>query len=223
MGEHDVVLPFSGKSVGETEQVDETELTEQQRLQQQRIKKEAERLCDLNEFDRAFQLTQPSRYEANGFAKAIGIEPDDIIKTLKVVVPVILKERGKAEKAEARREQQQEKAQADAQAQQEEECRQAEKAAKLKAEKEAKAKADDKEKTSSTIARLPVASHVKELERLAERIGEDIAALREEFKDFLGIEGGYEGAPAETDPWDEPVDLPVLLSELSAKVGRYVA
>ena len=42
-----------------------------------------------------------------------------------------------------------------------------------------------------------------------------------EYEDFLGIEGGEE-APSETEPWPEPVDIAVLLSELSSKIARYV-
>ena len=55
--------------------------------------------------------------------------------------------------------------------------------------------------------------------RLAKRLGEDVAALREEFAEFLGV--GSE--PAETtEPWPEPVNIAVVLQELGDKISRYV-
>jgi putative DNA primase/helicase len=68
--------------------------------------------------------------------------------------------------------------------------------------------------------RLPVARHEKELWRLAERLGEDAAALREEFKEFLGV--GADALIEKTEPWPEPVDTATLLQECGDKISRYV-
>jgi chemotaxis protein histidine kinase CheA len=89
---------------------------------------------------------------------------------------------------------------------------------KRKAEKEIERKAKDKTKTFGAIMRLPTARHDKELQRLAERLGEDTAALRDEFAEFLGI-----GAVEKTEPWPESVDTAAVLQECSDKIRRYVA
>jgi hypothetical protein len=201
---------------------------------QRRIEQEARRLCDLAEVDRVYQLATPDRYRP--MSEAIGMEVTDIIKALRAIIVAILKERTEAEKAETRKGRQQEKAQkaqtsADEKAMRqrrtadERAAREAEKArakAEREAEKEAERKAKEKAKALATIARLPVARHANELARLAERIGDDVDALREEFEDFLGVESDA-GAPAATEPWPEPVDLAELLMELSIKTARYVA
>jgi chemotaxis protein histidine kinase CheA len=89
---------------------------------------------------------------------------------------------------------------------------------KRKAEKEAEKKQKEKSKGFGIIMRLPTARHEKELERLAERLGEDAAALREEFAESLGV-----GAEIEkTEPWPEPVNTATLLQECSDKICRYV-
>jgi putative DNA primase/helicase len=89
-----------------------------------------------------------------------------------------------------------------------------------KAEKEAERKAKEKAKTFGSIMRLPVARHEKELLRLADRLGEDAATLRDEFKEFLGV--GAETPIEKTEPWPEPVDTAALLQECSDKICRYV-
>jgi hypothetical protein len=105
----------------------------------------------------------------------------------------MVKERDKAEKAEVRKE----KAQGNEQARQDTDQRAREREAarvaketeraKLEAEKEAERKTKKRMKGFAAITRLPVARHDKELERLAERLGgEDVAALREAFEEFLG-------------------------------------
>ena len=89
-----------------------------------------------------------------------------------------------------------------------------------KAEKEAERKAKEKTKTFGNLARLPAARHDKELKRLAERLGEDLVALRKEFAEFLGLGGGEPSA--QTEPWPEPVDIATLLQEANDKISRYV-
>ena len=89
------------------------------------------------------------------------------------------------------------------------------------AEKEAEKKHKDKQQAFATLSRLPAAQHQAGLQKLAERLGEDAAALCAEFDDFLGVELG--GTPAEkTEPWPEPVDLAAVLNELGAKIRRHV-
>ena len=210
----DNIIPFAG---GETEQ-------------QRRIEQEAQRLCGLADVDRVYQLATPDRYRAMG--AAIGMAPAEIVKALKAIIAVILKKRDKVEKVEARKSVRQEKDQIGADEKAEKRRRlaadradkEAEKGrvkAEREAEKEAERKTKKKAKAFGTIARLPVARHAGELDRLAERIGEDAAVLREEFDDFLGI-ASDDGAPAATEPWPEPIILAELLTDLSSKISRYV-
>jgi len=91
---------------------------------------------------------------------------------------------------------------------------------KRKAEKEAERKAKEKAKIFGDIMRLPAARHEKELQRLAERLEEDAAALCEEFAEFLGI--GAEMSFEKTEPWPEPVDTATLLQECGRKISRYI-
>jgi hypothetical protein len=202
--------------------------------QQRRVKKEAERLCNLTAEDRAYQLASPHRYESMG--SAIGMEPAAIVKALKAVTSAILAERKKTEKAETHKEKQRDKdrrtaertdqkrereeEKADKKA--ERERKQADKEAERQAERERKeAERAEKERRQafSDLAKLPVAQHDKGLQRLAAKFGQDVAEISEEFADFLGVGGGE----AATEPWSGPVDLAVLLSKLRSKIGRYVA
>jgi hypothetical protein len=91
---------------------------------------------------------------------------------------------------------------------------------KRKAEKEAEKKQKEKAKGFGIIMRLPTARHEKELQRLAERLGEDTAALREEFAESLGV--GAEPTIEKTELWPEPVDSATLLKECTDKICRYV-
>jgi hypothetical protein len=115
------------------------------------------------------------------------------------------------EKREAKKEADQEKRRAEKEAE-----RQARKAEKAAAKKE-----KEKAKTFGTIMRLPVDRHQKELERLAERLKEDVETLREEFEECLGV--GADVSITKTEPWAEPVDTTTLLQECSDKIRRYVA
>jgi hypothetical protein len=135
-------------------------------------------------------------------------------------------ERARKEKAREQREtkQQVDREKREAKKQADQEKRRAEKEAEREARKAAKAaekKEKEKAKAFGVIMRLPVDRHMKELERLAGRLGKDITTLREEFEECLGV--GTDTAAARTEPWDEPVDIAVLLQECRDKIFRYVA
>ncbi len=195
----------------------------------QRIVREAERLANQSAVERALWLSQPHRFEPLG--KALGISPERVIKSIKAALAAILKEREAARKVEQKREHElaeqqrrsedEERRRIKLQQEQQRVVEQRAEQDRLKAAKEAERRVKLKAKGFTTIARLPVARHEKQLERLAGQLGEDLAVLRVEFKDYLGVEG-EEPAPRDTEPLPEPVDLATLLSELSAKVSRYI-
>jgi hypothetical protein len=57
-------------------------------------------------------------------------------------------------------------------------------------ERAALRKSKEKVKGLGNISRLPVERHEPELKRLAVRLGEDAVILRQEFEEFIGVEGG---------------------------------
>lgn len=58
------------------------------------------------------------------------------------------------------------------------------------AEKEVERKAKEKQKGFAAIMKLPVDRHLRELTKLATTVDEDIATLRKEFEEFIGLEVG---------------------------------
>ena len=183
-----------------------------------RVIAEARRLAGLAEVDWKYQV-------GHGSAERLGIEP----KELEQYVKAAINDRKKAAQELERGADKQRQAAEDAEEKErkdEERKRVAAERAKRAEQKkrdderrEAARKAKEKQKTFANIARLPVARHEKELARLAKRLGEDVAALREEFAEFLGV--GSE--PAETtEPWPEPVNIAVVLQDLGDKFSRYV-
>jgi putative DNA primase/helicase len=89
-------------------------------------------------------------------------------------------------------------------------------------EKEVERKSKEKAKAFGNLQKLPVARHEKELQRLAARLGEDIAMLRQEFDEFIGVEGGVASSVEQTEPWPEPVDVAAVLDECAGKIRKYV-
>jgi putative DNA primase/helicase len=184
-----------------------------------RIMTEAKRLASLSPGEWAIWI--------DGSAERLGITRTDLEK----LVRIQLREKEKHErekKAEERRiEQRAERRRADSEKRTEKQAdaekRRAEKEAdreRRKAEKEAEKKQKEKAKRLGKIMLLPVAQHEKELQRLAERLDEDVAALREEFAEFLGV--GAELLIEKTEPWPEPVDTVTLLRECGDQICRYV-
>jgi hypothetical protein len=93
--------------------------------------------------------------------------------------------------------------------------------AKREAERAVLRKSKEKAKGLSNISRLPIARHEQELKRLAVRLGEDAAVLRQEFEEFIGV-GGGEASNEKIEPWPEAVDTATLLQECGNKISRYV-
>ena len=104
--------------------------------------------------------------------------------------------------------------------------RKAEKAAEKEAarqQKEAERKAKEKNKSFANLLKLPVDRHDDELAKLAKRLGEDLGALQQEFKDFAGVADGFSASSeGDIEPWSEAVDTADLLQAIDAKYGMYV-
>jgi hypothetical protein len=97
-------------------------------------------------------------------------------------------------------------------------------------DKEVERKAKDKQKTFKDISKFPSDLQEKELERLANRLGEDLDTLRDEFSEFAGGEGptvgdflsSYQVEGWQVEPWDEQVPTAALLQELINKINKHV-
>jgi putative DNA primase/helicase len=192
-----------------------------------RVRDEADRLANQPEVERTFFL--PKR------AEEIGVP----VKVLKTAVVAILRDRADrvaAEHYEQQRERDQREQERlaaererkrfvrEAEKEEERERKRLAKEAEReqqRAKSEAERKSKEKSKGFATIILFPVARHEKELRRLAERLGEDLQTLRDEFKHFLGVEGDT-ASVEETKPWPRPVKTATLLQELGTKIAKHV-
>jgi hypothetical protein len=75
-----------------------------------------------------------------------------------------------------------------------------------------------REEAFAALRSLPRAEHESGLARLARRLGQDIAELRDEFTLYAGFED--EAEPA-SEVWPEPVDTGALLKQIIKQVRRY--
>jgi len=90
------------------------------------------------------------------------------------------------------------------------------------AKKEAERKAKEKKKSFGNMLKLPVDRHDGELAKLARRLGENLEALRQEFKDFVGVAEGFSTSDDDVEPWPEPIDVAALLQAVDDKIGKHV-
>jgi hypothetical protein len=196
-----------------------------------RLKEAASSLADMSDVDRSYYL--PKRAEELGVAeKALRsvVHAELRERAMRTAAENLAHERERKQLEQQRLAEQREHHRTRKEHQQEEnrKQRQAEHRKRLaevkaereqrKAEKEAEEKAKAKAKRFGTIMGLPVAQHEQELQRLAARLGEDAAALREEFAKTLGVGAAYEA----TEPWPQPINTARLLQECSDKICSYV-
>ena len=178
---------------------------------QHRALVEAGRLANLSAPDREFQLPAS--------AERLAID----VATLRKMITAILKETEKKkreEKAEAQRHEHRAEKQRAATQRKEEQERKREQ---QRIEKEAERKSNEKLKVFASLVQLPTIQHETELGKLAKRLGEDTAALREQFSEYLAAERSS-GPTSEwhVEPWDEPVATQAVLQELIDKIRRHV-
>jgi hypothetical protein len=89
-----------------------------------------------------------------------------------------------------------------------------------RADREARERQRVRDRELTAISRLPRAEHEPRLAALAERLGEDIESLRDEFAQFASIEAASVAA-GDVAPWSEPVNTKALLTEVMVQVRRY--
>lgn len=117
------------------------------------------------------------------------------------------------QKQEARVERQRRFAERDEGRKREKDQRAIEKAAERKSKERAKAFAD--------ISRLPSERGEAELDKLAERLGEDVSALRDDFSEYSASTIDTTSTPSavwDVEAWPEPVVTAALLPDVIAKV-----
>ena len=88
------------------------------------------------------------------------------------------------------------------------------------AEREAEKKDKERTKGFATIQKLPSTLHDAELGKLAKRLGEEEATLRQEFQEFIGVTEG--ASLSDVEPGPEPVNLAELIDEIEGKIGKHV-
>jgi hypothetical protein len=90
-------------------------------------------------------------------------------------------------------------------------------------EKKAERKSKEKQKALERLISLPSEQHDTRLAELAKRFDEDVAAIRDDFTAFIGMERRAASTdPWNVEPWPDPVETCVLLQEISAKISKYI-
>ena len=131
--------------------------------------------------------------------------------TLEGLISAIIKDserKAREDKAEARR--------------QEERVRREQHERKREQQK-AERKSKEKQKAFERLISLPSEQHETRLAELAKRFDEDVAAIRDDFTVFVGMESTAASTdPWNVEPWPDPVETRVLLQEISAKTSKYI-
>ena len=90
-------------------------------------------------------------------------------------------------------------------------------------DKKAERKSKEKQKAFEHLISVPSEQHETRLAELAKRFDEDIAAIRDDFTVFVGMESRAASTdPWNVEPWPDPVETRVLLQEISAKISKYI-
>jgi sugar phosphate isomerase/epimerase len=90
-------------------------------------------------------------------------------------------------------------------------------------DKETERRRKEKEKAFKTLIGLPSDQHQTRLAELAKRLDEDVAAIRDDFTAFVGMESRAASTdPWNVEPWPDPVETQALLQEISAKISKYI-
>lgn len=169
-----------------------------------RVTAEVERLSRLPEVEWRFWVKRSS-------AERLGIPPEELRQLVEVRLREVAKTKRKAE-AETRRQDRRIE-------------RQREKDQRREA-KEAEKKSKDKGKAFTEIAQLPTDRSEAELERLAERIGEDAGAVSAEFEEYTESVIEPSSTPSkewDVEAWPDQVTTEELLPAVVKKIDQHFA
>jgi len=90
-------------------------------------------------------------------------------------------------------------------------------------DKKAERKSKEKQKAFERLISLPSEQHETRLADLAKRFDEEVAAIRDDFTVFVGMESKAASTdPWNVEPWPDSVETRVLLQEISAKISKYM-
>ena len=90
-------------------------------------------------------------------------------------------------------------------------------------DKRAERKRKQKEKAFESLIGLPSEQHETRLAELAKRLDEDVAAIRDDFTAFVGMQSRAASTdPWTVEPWPDPVETQALLQQISAKISKYL-
>ena len=90
-------------------------------------------------------------------------------------------------------------------------------------DKRAEYKRKEKEKAFERLISLPSEQLETGLAALAKRLDEDVAAIRDDFTAFVGMESRAASTDAwNIELWPEPIETQALLQKISAKISKYI-
>jgi hypothetical protein len=193
--------------------------TDQEKERVRRLTNEVERLSQLSMVE--WQYICKTRAEAFGITSAF----------FRSLVEAKLKETKTADVEQQRRDERSERQRRSAER---DEARKQEKAEREEARKQEKdqrqidknaaRKAKEKGKAFADIIKLPSDRQETALDKAAERLDENPAALRDEFAEYCSAEAPSAGdeAASALEPWSEPVPTAALLEELIARINRHI-
>jgi Skp family chaperone for outer membrane proteins len=177
-----------------------------------RLKAEVERLARQSPTEWLFWLDDS--------AMKHGIAPAKLKTMIEATIKATEKQARQGQADQRQREQRAERQRAAADRKEERQQRE-QRRAQQQADKEAEKKQREREKGFAAILKLPSADHELRLKALAEQLGEDLDFIREEFSKLVAVEQKSSADTGFVEPWPEPVDLNVLLTETLAQVRHY--
>ena len=90
-------------------------------------------------------------------------------------------------------------------------------------DKRAEHRRNEKEKAFERLISLPSEQQETGLAALAKRLDQDVAAIRDDFTAFVGMESRAASTNSwNIELWPEPIETRALLQKISAKISKYI-
>src|SRR5215831_3229427 len=179
-----------------------------------RLKDEVKRLARLSRSEWVYYLGLP------GYAEKYGVDKDAFTELVEAEVSEAEKKRREEKAEERRREQRAERERTNARKEQERQQREQRRAQK-EADKEAEKRQREREEELAAILKLPSVEHEPRLAALAERSGDDLRFLLDEFAKLVDDETPS-GDTGYVEPWPEPANTHELLEETMTQLRRFI-